>query len=126
MIIVNRMSRSYVARRFPLLRYSHDRGLMAIDAARTDGGNISLHPFIENVKTPGARPGGAASEKVIPDLLCEVPSELRFNSRRPLRQSRRDAPAKGPAEPVFPRKSECAFSLPDNLLGQKIANGLDQ
>src|SRR5271156_6783696 len=117
MIIVGWMPQSFAAGRFPLLRYSHGRGFMAINTVRIAGTDISLYPFIEDVKTPGARPRGAAREKIFPNCLREISGELRFKSRRPFREPRRDALAQRSAKPVFPRKSKRALSLRDDFLG---------
>src|SRR5271156_4426860 len=120
------MPRSPSAARFSLSGYGHCCGLMAIGAARVRLAHVSLHPFVQDIETPGARPRGAAREIILPNSPREITSQMRLESRRPLRQSRGDALTERSTEPVLPGKSEGAFLLRDDFFRQEIAEGLYQ
>src|SRR5271154_4088597 len=120
------MPRSPAAARFSLSGYGHRCGFMAIGAAGVRLAHVSLHPFVQDIETPGTRPGGAAREIILPTSLREITPQMRLESRRPLRQSRGDALAERSAEPVLPGKSEGAFLLRDDFFRQEIAEGLYQ
>jgi len=87
---------------------------------------IAFGPFIQHVETPGARPCGAAAQKILPHGLREAAVEAGFERGRPIAELDRDAFPQFTAQPGFPRKSESALGQFHDFVGQQILQRFDQ
>jgi hypothetical protein len=87
---------------------------------------IAFGPFIQHVETPGARPCGAAAQKILPHGLREAAVEAGFERGRPIAELDRDAFPQFTAQPGFPWESESALGQFHDFVGQQILQRFDQ
>src|SRR5580704_4399916 len=85
---------------------------------------VMLAPLVEDVQGPRARPRGPAFEKLRPNAADTLGVKMRRKRWRNILKTSFQPWAQRSAKPLFPGQRECPLLLPENFLGQKLAQSL--